>query len=208
MKTTRIKICGITSADDARLAESMGADYIGVIFAKSPRQIAVERAREIRAAVTHALVVGVFRNQDADEVVAITRDSGIDLVQLHGDESPAFCHEVLTRTGKPVIKGFAAERMPDASRLAEYSTTSYFLFDLRPGTKARDEDIERVWSEVSRTRGKGFRVFLAGALNPANVREAIRRTHAFAVDVCRGVERAPGIKDPDSLHQFFTEARS
>lgn len=208
MKHTRIKICGITSAADARLAESMGADYIGVIFAKSPRRIDVERAREIRAAVDHAMVVGVFRDQPLDEVIEITRASGIDLVQLHGDESPEFCHAVLTRTGKPVIKGFAADRMPDARRLAEYSTTSYFLFDLQRGSKAREEDIERVWTEASLTRRQGFRVFLAGALKPDNVREAIRRTHAFAVDVCRGVERAPGVKDPDSLHQFFVEARS
>lgn len=208
MRRTRVKICGITNPDDARLAESLGADYIGVIFADSPRRIDVERAREIRHAVEGALIVGVFRDQRVEDVIDITRASGIDLVQLHGNESPEYCDEVLTRTGKPVIKGFAADRIPDASRLAEYATTSYFLFDLQRGSATTSEDIERVWSEVSRTRRKGFRVFVAGALNPANVREAIRRTHAFAVDVCRGVERAPGVKDPDSLQQFFAEARS
>ena len=208
MKQTRIKICGITNAADARLAESLGADYIGVIFASSPRQIDVERAQEIRRAVPSALIVGVFRDQGLEDVIDITRRSEIDLVQLHGDESPEFCDEVLTRTGKPVIKGFAADRLPDASRLAEYTTTSYFLFDLQRGGKISDEDLERVWSDVSLTRRQGFRVFLAGALGPDNVREAIRRTHAFAVDVCRGVEQEPGIKDPDSLQQFFVEARS
>jgi phosphoribosylanthranilate isomerase len=208
MTQTRIKICGITNADDARLAESLGADYIGVIFAHSPRQIDVERAREIRQAVSDALIVGVFRDQQVDDVIDITQRSGIDLVQLHGDESPEFCNDVLNRTGKPVIKGFAVDRLPDASRLAEYTTTSYFLFDLQRGAEITDEDLDRVWSDVSQTRRKGFRVFLAGALNPANVREAIRRTHAFAVDVCRGVEQEPGIKDRDSLKQFFVEARS
>jgi phosphoribosylanthranilate isomerase len=208
MKTTRIKICGITTADDARLAASLGADYIGVIFADSPRRVDIERAREIRNAVSGVLVVGVFRNQPVEEVIAITRETGIDLAQLHGDEPPGFCNEVLTRTGKPVIKGFSADRMPDADRLAEYATTSYFLFDLQRGVQKTDADVERVWTEVLRTRRKGFRVFLAGALDPANVREAIRRTHAFAVDVCRGVERAPGVKDPDVLQRFFVEARS
>ena len=208
MTQTRIKICGITNPEDARLAETLGADYIGVIFAQSPRQIDVERAQEIRHAVPDALIVGVFRDQDVDDVIDITQRSGIDLVQLHGDESPEFCDDVLNRTGRPVIKGFAADRLPDASRLAEYSTTSYFLFDLQRGADITDEDLERVWNDVSRTRRKGFRVFVAGALNPANVREAIRRTHAFAVDVCRGVEQEPGIKDPDSLEQFFAEARS
>jgi len=208
MKNTRIKICGITNADDARLAASLGADYIGVIFAESPRRVDVERARQIRGAVSGALVVGVFRDQPLDDVIRTTRESGIDLVQLHGDESPDFCNGVLTRTGKPVIKGFAADRMPDAKQLAQYTTTSYFLFDLPPGTPKTDADVERVWTEVLRTRRKGFRVFVAGALSPGNVREAIRRTHAYAVDVCRGVERAPGVKDPDVLQRFFVEARS
>lgn len=209
MKHTRIKVCGITNADDARLAASLGADYVGVIFADSPRRVDVERAKEIRRAVSEVLVVGVFRDQPLEEVVCVTRESGIDLVQLHGDESPEYCTDVLNRTGKPVIKGFAAERMPDARQLAQYTTTSYFLFDLQRGArKTVPADLERVWSEVLHTRRKGFRVFLAGALDPANVREAIRRTHAFAVDVCRGVERAPGVKDPDVLQRFFVEARS
>ena len=208
MTRTRIKICGITSAQDATLAASLGADYIGVIFADSPRRVDVERAREIRAAVTGVPMVGVFRNQSLDDVVSMTRASGLDLVQLHGDESPAFCSDVQKQTGKPVIKGFSVDRIPDAHQLAEYATTSYFLFDLQRGSPTTHEDVERVWSAVSHSRSKGFRVFLAGALSPSNVGEAIRRTHAFAVDVCRGVERAPGVKDPDVLQQFFMEARS
>lgn len=208
MKNTRIKICGITNADDARLAASLGADYIGVIFADSPRRVDVERARQIRGEVSGVLVVGVFRDQPLEDVIHTTRETGIDLVQLHGEESPDFCNDVLTRTGKPVIKGFAADRMPDAKQLARYTTTSYFLFDLPRGTQKTDADVERVWTEVLRTRRKGFRVFVAGALSPGNVREAIQRTHAFAVDVCRGVERAPGVKDPDVLQRFFVEARS
>jgi phosphoribosylanthranilate isomerase len=115
---------------------------------------------------------------------------------------------VVTATGKPVIKAFTSEEVPDAKKLAEYTTTSYFLFDLQRNSSASHADVERVWTEVSRTRRKGFQVFVAGALNPANVKEAIRRTHAFAVDVCRGVEREPGVKDPDVLQKFFVEARS
>ena len=112
MTQTRIKICGITNASDAVLAASLGADYIGVIFADSPRRVDVSRAREIRDAVPGVSVVGVFRNQALEEVVDITRTSGIDLVQLHGDESPEFCNEVQKQTNKPVIKGFCADRMP------------------------------------------------------------------------------------------------
>jgi phosphoribosylanthranilate isomerase len=208
MTQTRIKICGITSAEDATLAASLGADYIGVIFADSPRRVDVERAKDIRSAVKGVPMVGVFRNQPLEEVVKTTLEAGIDLVQLHGDESPEFCTEVQKLTAKPVIKGFCADQMPDAHQLAEYATTSYFLFDLQRGSRTTREDIERVWSAVLHSRRKGFRVFVAGALNPANVREAIKRTHAFAVDVCRGVERTPGVKDPDVLQRFFMEARS
>lgn len=208
MTRTRIKICGITNASDAALAASLGADYIGVIFADSPRRVDVARAKEIRDAVPDASMVGVFRNQSLDEVIDLTRASGIDLVQLHGEESPEFCKEVQKQTTKPVIKGFSADRIPDAVELAEYSTTSFFLFDLQRGSRTTREDVERVWDAASNSRSKGFRVFLAGALNPANVGEAIKRTHAFAVDVCRGVERQPGVKDPDVLQQFIVEARS
>ena len=208
MTRTRIKICGITSVDDARLAVSMGADYIGVIFADSPRRIDTERGREIRAATTGCSLVGVFRDQSADEVVRIVGDVGIDLVQLHGEESPAFCDDVQKRTGRPVIKTFANGHIPAARDLAAYATTSYFLFDLERDADSSLEAIERVWTAAFNTRRKGFQVFLAGALDAANVREAIRRTGVFAVDVCRGVERSPGVKDPDSMQQFFAQARS
>ncbi len=208
MTRTRIKICGITNASDAALAASLGADYIGVIFADSPRRVDVTRAREIRNAVADVQVVGVFRDQPLEEVVEVTRASGIDLVQLHGDETPEYCNEVQKQTTKPVIKSFSADRMPAEEELAEYATTSYFLFDLQRGAHTTKENIERVWNAAAHSGRKGFRVFLAGALNPANVGEAIRRTHAFAVDVCRGVERQPGVKDPDVLQQFFVEARS
>jgi phosphoribosylanthranilate isomerase len=208
MTRTRIKICGITNATDAQLAASLGADYIGVIFAESPRRVDVGRAKEIRDAVADVSMVGVFRNQPLEEVVNATRESRVDLVQLHGDESPEFCNEVQKQTGKPIIKGFAVDRMPEAQQLAAYTTISYFLFDLQRGVSTTRADVERVWTAVSHSRSKGFRVFVAGALDPANVREAIRQTHAFAVDVCRGVERTPGVKDPDVLQKFFVEARS
>ena len=84
-----------------------------------------------------------------------------------------------------------ADHIPAEDELAEYTTTSYFLFDLQRGSRPTREDVERVWSAVSHSRSKGFRVFLAGALNPAN-----------------GVEQEPGVKDPDVLQRFFVEARS
>ena len=215
----RVKICGITSPDDARTALSAGADYLGVIFAESPRHVDLARAQEIRAAVPGATLVGVFRDQPVDDVVRLVAASGVNLVQLHGHESPAYCDDVRSRTGKPVIKAFRSKRIPETRELAAYRTTSYFLFDIAPpaadasgaaDTSAAntDEAPERVWDDVSKARHQGFRVFLAGALDPSNVRRAVLHSHAFAVDVCRGVERSPGVKDPDSITRFIAEARS
>jgi phosphoribosylanthranilate isomerase len=210
----RVKICGITTPDDARTALSAGADYLGVIFADSPRHIDLARAQSIRAAVPGATLVGVFRDQPVDDVVRLVADSGVNLVQLHGRESPAYCDEVRARTGKPVIKAFNSRHIPETSELAAYRTTSYFLFDIAPpaadasGAANDAESREQIWDEVSKARHQGFRVFLAGALDPSNVRRAVLHSHAFAVDVCRGVERSPGIKDPDSITRFIAEARS
>lgn len=215
----RVKICGITTPDDARTALSAGADYLGVIFAESPRQVDLARAQEIRAAVPGATLVGVFRDQPVDEVVRLVAESGVNLVQLHGHESPAYCDDVRSRTGKPVIKAFKSKRIPETSELAAYRTTSYFLFDIAPpaasaadaaDTSAANDDAspEEIWDEVSKARHQGFRVFIAGALDASNVRRAVLHSHAFAVDVCRGVERSPGVKDPDSITRFIAEARS
>jgi len=213
MSRPRVKICGITTPDDARTAVSAGADYLGVIFAESPRQVDLARAQEIRAAVPGATLVGVFRDQPVDDVVRLVAESGVNLVQLHGRESPSYCDDVRSRTGKPVIKAFRSKRIPETSELAAYRTTSYFLFDIAPSvavTDAANTDAspEEIWDEVSKARHKGFRVFLAGALDASNVRRAIFHSHAFAVDVCRGVERSPGVKDPDSITRFIAEARS
>ncbi len=208
MSAARIKICGLTTPDDARLAAGLGADYLGVIFAESARRVDVARAAEIRAAAPSVPLVGVFRDPALDDVVDAVCRAGLDLVQLHGRESPAACADVLHRTGKPVIKTFNSNRVPDADELATFTTTSYFLFDAdksRPldATAATDR-----WERVARVRGLGFRVFLAGALDAGNVGDAVRIAGPFAVDVCRGVEREPGVKDPEALRRFIAAVRS
>jgi phosphoribosylanthranilate isomerase len=203
----RVKICGITTPDDALVAVRSGADYVGVIFAASPRRVDLARARDIRAAAAGVNLVAVFKNQPVDEVARLVAGCGADLVQLHGDETPEYCDEVRRRTGKPVIKAFDSTRIPDTDHLAAYRTTSYFLFDVDMSSGG-EVDRARVWEEVARIRRQGFRVFLAGALNASNVRDAVLHSHAFAVDVCRGVEQSPGIKDPEAVARFVVEARS
>ena len=211
MTDTKIKICGVTTTEDAKLADGLGVDYIGLIFTHSPRRIDVARAKEIRQAVPHRPIVGVFQDQSVDEVVETVEQAAVDLIQLHGDESPAYCAELQLRAGRNIIKAFCADDIPDAERLGSYQTTGFFLFDLAKRDLENDEvtgALDAMWADVSRTRRQGFRVFVAGALDPENVRDAIASTHAFCVDVCRGVETSPGVKDPDALERFVSEVRS
>ncbi|HEU4364996.1 MAG TPA: phosphoribosylanthranilate isomerase [Candidatus Krumholzibacteria bacterium] len=204
MGTTRIKICGLTTPEDAALAVELGADFAGVIFAESPRRVDVARAAEIRAAIPSALLVGVFRDPSIEEVVTFARAADLDLLQFHGRESPAFCDDALARTGKPVIKVFNTNNVPAVAQLAAYTTVSYFLFDAD-----REEPVALTirLAQVSHMRRLGFRVFLAGGLTPDNVRDAVSTTMPFAVDVCRGVERAPGVKDRAALERFIAGVR-
>lgn len=206
MSATKVKICGLTTVGDARLVASLGTDFLGVIFAESPRRVAMTRAQEIRAAVPSAALVGVFRDQPLADVITTALSCDLDFVQLHGAESPEYCSEVLERANKPVVKAFRAARVPDAATLASFRTTSYFLFDLDHG--AQPDANDDVWHDAANARGLGFRVFVAGGIDANNVRAIIARTFPFAVDVCRGVEREPGIKDALALERFMTEARA
>jgi phosphoribosylanthranilate isomerase len=208
MSGAKVKICGLTTAEDARLALSLGADYLGVIFAESPRRVTVARAKEIRAAVPSAALVGVFRDQPLADVVDAALSCDLDLVQLHGGENPAYCDEVLERAAKPAIKAFRAVRVPTSDQLAAFRTTSYFLFDCDGGAARGDAARGDAWDDVAAARRLGFRMFVAGGIDSSNVRAILSRTGAFAVDVCRGVERAPGIKDPLAMERFMVEARA
>ena len=207
---TKIKICGITTPDDARLASKLGADYLGLIFVESPRKVNIAQAREIRSAMHHSLLVGVFRDSPLEEVVETTRAARLDLVQLHGAETPDYCDKVLARTGRPIIKSFMASKLPDIRELSRYRTAGFFLFDLDKNIIENPPEegvVHRMWDIAARKRRKGFRIILAGALDKENVNEAIRRTNAWGVDVCRGVEESPGIKDPKEVERFVAEVR-
>jgi len=212
MRDTRVKICGITTPEDARMAYAAGADYLGLIFTESARRIDIARARKIRKAVRDARLVGVFRDAPAEEVAETVRESGVDLVQLHGKESPAYCARVLLAAGRPVIKAFAlnGHPLPDTDLLSAYESVSFILYDTNKsgaGPETPDDVAARIWPEAARRRRQGFRIFLAGSLDPRNVHDALSATHAFCVDVCRGVESAPGVKDAALVERFVKEAK-
>ncbi len=205
---TKVKICGLTTLEDARFASGALADYLGFIFyPDSPRYVDPAKAGAVINWLEGPQKVGVFVNQPLDDVNSIARQTGIDLVQLHGNESPEYCELV----DKPVIKAFHITEGKTADELkAEmepYSeVTDYFLFDTKTdglwGGTGKTFD----WNILTDIREeKPF--FLSGGLNPDNVRNAIETVHPTAVDLSSGLEESPGLKDFDKVEQFFDVMR-
>jgi len=188
----KVKICGITRAEDAQLAIELGADYLGFIFVReSPRYVTPERALECGGNASAFQRVGVFRNAHPEEILRTVEAAKLDLVQIHGTflrhPPPA------NRQPPPVIQAFhVRDTLPDATTDADY-----ILFDTGGGT-GRTFD----WNLLATyPRTKPF--FLAGGITPENVASAIAKTNPYAIDVASGVESRPGIKDPDKLKRLF-----
>ena len=196
---TRIKVCGITRSDDAWRAVELGVDALGFVFwPGSPRCVSLRQAARIAGALPpFVATVGVFVNQPLDEIRTVAAGVGLSAIQLHGDEPPGAWGSVPGRCIKAVGVGSGF----DPAGVAAWPAAIWPLLDAhdparRGGTgRAVDWDIA---AEVSRTR----RIILAGGLDASNIGEAIARVRPFAVDVASGVEREPGIKDPDRLRAF------
>jgi phosphoribosylanthranilate isomerase len=207
MGETRIKICGITLPEDARLCAALGVDYLGVIFAEGPRRVTPERAREIRQAAPRVPLVGVFVNAAGAEIARVAHRVGLDLVQLHGEEDPAACAALRARVALPVVKAIRPGESDDPEALDAFSMVEVFLFDLPKSDPLPAGGRDGLWRDAARAVAAGHRVLLAGGLDPGNVCEAVTRTGAFGVDVSRGVERAPGVKDPEAVRRLIAEVR-
>lgn len=203
-----VKICGITSLADAELAVELGAWAIGMIFYDgSPRQCSLAEAQRITAALHRKVeLCGVFVNDPLEQVVRISEDLGLTIVQLHGDEGPAFCGEVPRRTGARVIKAAQVSGPGDVRDLERYHV-DFHLLDAR--AKARERQGLRGgtgetfdWALVAARRSK-VPLILSGGLTADNVAEAISLTGPYAVDTASGTESAPGRKDPEKLRALF-----
>ncbi len=203
----RVKVCGITTVSDAAACLAAGADHLGVIFARSTRRVAPERAKEIREAVPDASLVGVFAGETVDRVADVARVAGLDMIQLHGGESPAYCEAVADAVSTPIMKVLAPGHAADPEELGRYRTACFFLFDMDKRSSNGIGAMRKLWAQAARAARRGRRVFLAGGLTPLNVWEAVHQTAPYGVDVCRGVERAPGVKDVDALMRFIAEVR-
>jgi phosphoribosylanthranilate isomerase len=205
---TKIKFCGITNLDDAERAVAAGAWAIGLIFwPRSPRRCELDAAVEIAAAVKRRVeVVGVFVNATLDHVAETAEAVGLTMLQLHGDEGPAYCAEAARRTGAKVIKAARVRSRADIQALAPFHTDYHLLDGYTAGVPGGTGETF-AWDIARAHRGR-IPVVLSGGLTHENVAEAIATVHPFAVDVASGTERTPGIKDPEKLEAFAAAVRS
>jgi phosphoribosylanthranilate isomerase len=203
----RVKFCGITRREDAEEAERLGAWAIGLQhWADSPRRCDPATAAEIGAALRRRLaVVGVFVNAPLDEVVRAAENESLTMLQLHGDEGPAFCQEAARRTGLKVIKAIRVRSAADVQAAEAFRTDFHLLDAHRPGIPGgTGESFD--WDLLAGRRTE-IPLVLAGGLRPDNVGEAIEAARPFAVDVASGVESAPGVKDHGLMAEFVERAQ-
>ena len=205
---TRIKFCGITTLEDAELAVAAGAWAIGLIFwPSSPRRAGFDAAAEIAAGVKRRVeVTGVFVNATLDHVAETADAVGLTMLQLHGDEGPAYCAEAARRTGCKVMKAVRVRSGADVQALAPFHTDYHLLDSFTAGVPGGTGETF-AW-EIARGHRGRVPIVLSGGLTPDNVEEAIAAVHPFAVDVASGVERSPGIKDPEKLQAFAAAVRA
>ncbi len=202
----KAKICGNTNEEDIRLAVSLGADYLGFIFAESKRQVSLERAEALMAAAPHFKnYVGVFVNAPKKDVEKTAKLLGIRILQFHGDETALYCRSFMDQ-GFEVIKTFRIKDAMSLKRIDEYNVTA-FLFDTYQKEVRGGSGIPFDWKLIQQKPYVHEKLFLAGGLTPDNLAEAIKAVKPFAVDVASGVEKSPGKKDPELLERFLAIAK-
>lgn len=197
----KVKICGIRDISTALSAVDNGADALGFVFAESKRKINPEAAGEIiRELPGEVLKIGVFVNETKEAIEEIANVSGINVIQLHGDETPEFCSSF----SLPVIKALSVGSPDDLSQLDEFSC-EYILLDSPKGKYRGGNGVSFDWSILNKPM-QDKKIILAGGLNPENVGEGIKATNPYMVDVSSGVE-TEGKKDPKKIKRFIDNAK-
>ncbi len=204
---TAIKICGLTCMEDALWATQCGADLLGFIcWPGSLRYIAPGPLREITHALRQggcrATLVGVFVNQKPDQMRRIAQACGLDFVQLHGGETPAYAAAL----GLPYLLARRVRTADDLAGLADYTPWGVVLDSYDPRRPGGTGQPWR-WDLLAEGQTCAERLILAGGLAPENVGAAIRAVHPWGVDVATGVERTPGRKDPARVAAFIQAVR-
>ena len=195
----RVKICGITNKEDALIAADLGADALGFVFAKgSPRIITSEAARNIIDKLPPFIVpVGVFVDSSVEEIISIIEHTGIQCVQLHGNESPSECSKI----NVPVIKAFRVDEHFQADILLRFPARAYLL-DTFVKESAGGTGKTFDWNTALAAKAYG-RIILAGGLTPENISDAIKKVQPYGIDISSSIESVPGKKDKQKLQQLF-----
>ena len=206
---TRIKFCGITGLEDAHRAVDAGAWALGMIFwPGSPRLCEPDAAAGIARQLRRRLdLAGVFVNQPLDDIAALVDTVGLSVVQLHGDEGPAFCAEVARRTGAKVMKAMRVRSREDLQAMRAFRAVDFHMVDAHVEGHAGGTGQTVDWSLLE-ARASDVPMVLSGGLTPENVGEAIARVRPYAVDVASGTEASPGVKDPEKLVAFAEAVRA
>ncbi len=201
---SRVKICGITSVEDALHAARSGADAIGLLFyGPSPRAVTPEQVGAIVASLPpFVTTVGLFVDAEPDFVNGVLERVPLDLLQFHGDESPDYCDSF----GRPYMKAIRMREGVDLQHeAAVYAAARALLVDAYqpgvPGGTGETFDWGRIPASLEKP------LVLAGGLNADNVEAAVRQVRPWAVDVSGGVERSKGVKDPERVAQFINNAK-
>ena len=201
----KIKICGLTNLEDARLSLELGADLLGFVFAKSPRMVTAEKAHEIVEQLPGtARKAGVFVNEKVDIVRETAEHCGLDVLQFHGEESPDYCVSFMPR--RKVFKAFRLKDEESLAAIRRYRVDGYLLDSFVEGAhggtgKTFDWQLAREAMKLCEA------VILSGGLNCDNIGEAVKKVYPWMVDVSSGVEAKPGKKDPGKLKRFIEMVR-
>ena len=203
----KVKICGITSAEDAEVAVTAGADALGfVMYRKSPRFVEPAIARAIISELPpFILPIGVFVNEEAGRVRTLMDQCGLALAQLHGDESASYCESL----GRPALKALRVKNREAFLALAEFqgrANVRGFVIDAHSDHAYGGTGQTVDWT-VAAEVARSVPILLAGGLTPSNLAEAIRQVHPYGVDVSSGVEAATGIKDAAKIAAFIRGVR-
>ncbi len=207
----QVKICGLNDAEGYDAAQQAGADYIGFVFyPPSPRAVTPGQAAALAARGGPARRVGLLVDASDDEIAGILAAVPLDILQLHGEETPARAAALRQRFGLPVMKALGIAEPADLARLADYApAVDMFLLDAKPPPGATLPGGNAASFDWALLAGQAIPLpwLLAGGLTPDNVADAIAQSGAPGVDVSSGVERARGVKDPARIRAFIQAAR-
>jgi phosphoribosylanthranilate isomerase len=206
----KVKICGITNAQDALWAANLGADFIGLNFyGMSPRKVSVKHAKELVAQIPpFVTAVGIFVDEPLESLSKIVKSVPLKVVQLHGTETPEYCQHV-KELGVKVTKVIRLRKPYEAADTASFEgLVDYFLFDTYSADTAGGTGEPFSWDWLQAAGGLATPWFLAGGLTPLNILDAVKKVHPLFVDVCSGVEKSPTRKDYEAMKSFIQAAKS